>query len=794
MENNLNYLLSKKYDSTFSMNWIGTPDQFKTGNSLKLISDTTTGIKNFTSYNISTEGETENSYLKILFKYKNSSEECENWSDLIPIENISGISFLTESSFDLELHIFRVDDNMENQSPIIYLKNINLNGNYEYQITDSIAYLEPGNEIVLEPKDVYKVFSLEDFSIDGGNLLPGGYEIKYRFTQNNGRSFTEWEYLTTENLQTLRLSELRFASVQYLIKNTGTDSFFINDIILIGDFQNVSADYLKINRYGLREDCITMFQQNNVTGPNAFNKNAYTNGLSCYNGSDSAKSLQTNQDKSGYWNPYDADRIIELANLMGGHVSDIAGWTSTYCLADPDGNGTDEYLHEHQLKNIVDMQDVKIIIPENKFPNETIKITIWNLDLFDTFEVHIMKDIFKEQFGITKRPGQDDIIYICEVNRLFRVKHSQAFRDVMNASTYYKVVLEKYEDRKNVQFLDSDAEDLIKQLTNNTTQEEIFGKENKESEDKVANKKQTYTLSFDKLRTEKNNDIIYSQENLYQDNTIISKSHYNFKNITENDISINYSKLDTKLNKGENRSFISWFNFNCNYSSENYLSNDVFDSYNVTKNKVFPLLNNYDNEIGYRYWLEYDKVTFQINEKYYSLNYDFMTNIWYGLVINLNQKQRTINIDLYRRSYDIQITMFNKDSYEKITMVTENIIENSHELDNSAYTYIDAISDGFRPVMNNQDVVGVSTKDLIHESTITINEIMPVEFKHDNDLTLNGSNIKLTNIRIFDTIIKEESQGNLLKQYIIKDAQNLIMADNTEKQIVTTNYWNKNFK
>jgi len=793
MQNNLTYLLSKKYDMTFSMNWVGTqPNLFNVGDSQKLsTNDTTTGIKNFTSYDISTEEETTNSYLKILFKYKNSPENCENWSDLIPIENITGLTLNSSYTFDIELQVFRVDDSITGNIPSdIYLNYVKLYGDYEYTVTDSLALLLPGEETILEPIETYKVFDLEDYQINARNLKLGGYEIKYRFTQNNGRSYTEWENLTTENLKTLRLDELRFANVQYLIKNIGTDTFIINDITLIGDFQNVSADYIKVNRYGLREDCITFFQ-NTTVGINAFNKNALTNGLSCYQ--NPLTDLE-NKDKSGFWNPYDFDKIVGLANLFGGHVSDIAGWTSTYCLADPDGNGIDKYLHEHQLKNIIDMQDVKIIIPENKFPNETIKINIFNLDLFDTFEVHIMKDPFKEAFGITKRPGEDDIVYICESNRLFRVKHAQAFREVMNASTYYKVILEKYEDRKNIQFIDEDAKDLIDELTKNTSIDEILGIENEQDEDKISNKEQTYTLSFDKIRAEIHKDVLFENYNINQDNTTISKSQYDFKDVIGN-TAVDYLKTDPTLGKGNNRSFITWFNFNYKYTSENYLSNEVFDAYTPTKNAVFPLLYNYDTteKLGYRYWLEYDKLIFQINEKYFSLEYNFMTGIWYGIIINLNQKQGSISLDIYKRSYDIEITMFNKD-YEKITMTTEDTIENSHEQYNTGYTYTDAIADGYEPVKNIQNIYSVTDDNLTNVSSITYENIEPSEFSHDQSIKIIGSDIQYTNLRLFNDVIKEESQENLLKQFIIKDAQYLILSDNSSKQVITTNYWNKNFK
>ena len=68
------------------------------------------------------------------------------------------------------------------------------------------------------------------------------------------------------------------------------------------------------------------------------------------------------------------------------------------------------------------------------------------------------------------------------------------------------------------------------------------------------------------------------------------------------------------------------------------------------------------------------------------------------------------------------------------------------------------------------------------------------EFTHTENLNILGSNIKTTNIRILDDIIPEKSIINILKEYIITDEQNLILADNATKTLVTKTYFNKNFR
>ena len=160
--------------------------------------------------------------------------------------------------------------------------------------------------------------------------------------------------------------------------------------------------------------------------------------------------LENSNNTANMWNPYQFDKITSFANTLANQVSKIFGWTVDYHLTDPDSNGIDKYIHEYTLKNIVDMQKIKVVVPDNKFPIETLIVNQFNMDLFDTFEIHIIKDEFKNAFGITKRPSEDDIIYICEANMLFIVKHAQQLKSIMNSATYYKVILEKYEYKTNI--------------------------------------------------------------------------------------------------------------------------------------------------------------------------------------------------------------------------------------------------------------------------------------------------------------------------------------------------------
>jgi hypothetical protein len=292
-------------------------------------------------------------------------------------------------------------------------------------MTDSVVSLVESNKpIVLEPKDTYKVYKIDDFQVIIKGLIDeNDLDIKYRFTQDGGYNFTKWETLTKENLQytSSKLNDLRFAKIQYLItKNASSKTnIIIYDIILIGDFQNVTADNLKSNRYGLREDCITQISKKNdsATITNNLIYKGETNGLSCYSSNDNKKILAnlttTNNANDGLWNPYkQAPQVTQFFNFLANQTNGIFGWDVEYYKTDPDKNGIDFQLHEYGLFNVTQKDIIKIIVPENQFPDNTIQINQYDLDLFNTFEIHILKDVFKNSFGEEERPAKNDMIFI----------------------------------------------------------------------------------------------------------------------------------------------------------------------------------------------------------------------------------------------------------------------------------------------------------------------------------------------------------------------------------------------
>lgn len=829
----MNYLLSKKYDGTFTINFIGTDAlYYPTGNTLKIVTTgPIMGIKDIYLTGATISGVKSWQYLKIYFKYKNVPDseamKCGDcWSDLIPIENITGMTFSESVPFNIELYFYRVDDgpfDIYHPRTPIYVSNVILYGHYDQNYTDGSFVISGTTEsIILKPKDIYKIFSISDFQVIGsGNL--SNLDIKWRVTQTNGRTYSQWEPLTKENISTYRFDELRFAQVEFLVTPLTDDPepAFVNDIILIGDFQNVSANYLKSNKWGLRQDCLTSYIQstgvteicgmnvssndpnnpvnwNTVKPTNAplsdyqLNMDFYTQGLSCYsnqqnpnNNATPSTALNAQNQQSAengtFWQPYDINKINEYYNMLANQVSNIFGWNVDYHLTDPDRNGTDFILHEYQLKNIIDVQTIRVIVPENKFPENQPRMNTFNLDLFDKFEIHILKDEFKRKFGIQYRPSEDDIIFFCPLNRLYIVSSANIYRDVMNAGIYYKVLLEKYEQKANILNLSAESKFKLDTLTKNTTMDELFGPEIKEDSEKIANIDQFKPFTFDPMRFVVNNKVIRVRQDIWNGNINFATNHYNFKDVIGKQ-GVLFKKTDNLVNVSDNRSFTLWFNFN-NAWDELNPNRNAWKYYQVDQSINFSLLDNYDttNKKGYRIWYFKKEIIFQINESFFKLqNLSLLTNIWYGLVVILDNRQRIVEMKLYQRDNDYNITFVEPNSFQ---------IQTISWMDTTGYTSL--INSGFKPV-NNTELHNLDTTFKTIGETFYDN-FEPFSFGHEIDIQLIGSNIKYTNLRIFKDIIPTDEINNILNENIIRNAEKLILADNADKSIYTENFVNLNW-
>ena len=702
-------------------------------------------VSKFTKFTYDTLGTTDSRYLTTFYRISRDTHAWTQWMELKT--NITDFPLInTKDPLFIDIKWIRSGPSTVGS---IRLLEYNLEGSIERNESDGEATinLQTGQDIIITPPYIYKVFDITDIEvISKGDI--SGLDIKYRFSQDTGRSWSNWEPFTKENMTTVRINPVRFFQIEYLVTNNSSSSVKVYDINLIGDFQNVTKDYYKTNLFGIRDCCTSNLLGNNggsAVDSNgniildkdgkpvpALNTSGNIGSAACDTGI-GRQAQMTADEKAKLFNPYQQTAAVNLLNKMSNDAQQVFGFRVEYFLTDPDKKGQDSTLHEYQLFNVVCSNEIKVSVEGNNFPDSQIVMNQFDLNLFETMEVHITKENFKAVFGPHRRPSKEDFLWFCDVNRMYQVDHTQQFRGFNNTAIYYKLILKKYTQKANVQAGTQQIQDKIKQLTKNSTIDELFGVENNQDKAAVANKDQFKPLTKDPIRLEYLATI--DKELIENSSTIISKSNYDLSSVKYQTSAVKYNSLDSVLKVSDNIGFTIWFSIN------NYVVNESLNFFNY-----------YDttNNLGWKVNLLNDNINVTLNSSTYSFNLTGATisntigldeETWYCYVLNIDQRQRKMSQYIYKRD-----------------------IDNEEDGANSTSTILRSVYE------NEQDMT-------------------PVEFELENIYgEILGSDMKLTNVRLFVDVIPKDNHNKILNQYIIRDdSQFMVFADNATTRLYLPN-------
>jgi hypothetical protein len=232
------------------------------------------------------------------------------------------------------------------------------------------------------------------------------------------------------------------------------------------------------------------------------------------------------------FNPYAVNRAINLYQDLSFMVNNVFGLEVNYYSVQPQARGKDVMLREYTIFNVVDEKCVKVMVPQNQFPDNKINFDPFGLQFEDPFEIQIDKKYFELIFGRGSQPRRRDIIYFPLTNRVYEINSTYLFRDFMNSPVYFKIELRKYNPKSNTYFQDPAYKEELDGITLNST--ELFGEEVRAEELKAAKPQQYATtitqMSQDPIRSYiyKDLDIIgYDLNNNY---TIVLNNYYDLSN------------------------------------------------------------------------------------------------------------------------------------------------------------------------------------------------------------------------------------------------------------------------
>ena len=231
--------------------------------------------------------------------------------------------------------------------------------------------------------------------------------------------------------------------------------------------------------------------------------NVFAPGVKCSN--ETYNSIIANRDPS--FRPYEVDSAINMFKDLSFFTNQIYGHQVVYFRTLPESDSGDYVFKEWTLYKNVDRKCVKVVVPENKFPENTPKYTEFGLDFQMPFEVHIDHRYFQSIFGACSEPRKRDFLYFPLVNRMYEIQGSYLSRGFMMEPIFWKVQLKKFSPNIDMLLTDASRSFLDNVIVN---AEQLFGAE-VEKDIKDSTMPEQYkkiTTTFDSSRKAIHPDVI----------------------------------------------------------------------------------------------------------------------------------------------------------------------------------------------------------------------------------------------------------------------------------------------
>lgn len=653
---------------------------------------------------------------EIAWSYDNVN--FEQWRNLATTD--LSTAYVNQSGSDVWFKM-RYTKTDAGSSPV-YVRAAEIVGERTIQGANTAITIKDNSPVILEPEDIFKVFSLTAIEITASGIDNNTFiNVMVRTSTNSGRTWTEWIEVTDANISSIRFEPLRFTKFQFSIMKSGEGVVDLLDIELVGDFQNVSANYKTTSRLGLRSDCSSGGIVDPLAGSSSSGPSNNPGGKyevirwQCDECVDAPK-----------YDPYKSVQgIMPFYEYLSNQVNSIYGHEVEYFLTDPDGNGDDSFIHEYQLYNTVKAAKLKVSVPDNTFPDNQIKFNLFDLDLFDSFEVHMPAAQFRQAFGIEKRPAKEDYLFMCKTNRMYKVEHVTFNRMAFNSTIFYKLVLTHYNQAASKQVLDAGVQASHDKLLSNTTLESILGIVNGEEAKDVTQPIQRAEITENTIVVDRNKYTDIVTQDLVNSTVVVSKSAYKLTTQkTDIGMSVSYGNIDGKWNAASNRTLNMWVSFS-----------------DYDPAQVYNLFDNHDGNNGYKLVYTGGTLTYTINDDYYTLNFSPVNDSWYCISVITDQVKNTIKMKVFSRTSESEPSRIKNSN---LKLVASNIYEN----------LVDPLPDHTFDINKN---AGIGT--CVHDKK---------------------ANYYITNVRLFKCAVPDDRINVIMNQNIATDGSLLIMADNAE--------------
>ena len=238
------------------------------------------------------------------------------------------------------------------------------------------------------------------------------------------------------------------------------------------------------------------------------------------------------------WEPYKLNKAIRLYKDLNLMVNSLFGHQASYYRVLPQGRSKDVFLMEYSLFSHDLPQCLKIVVPNNEFPDNKLNMGPFGVDFEIPFEVHIDREYYQKIFGDGSGPQKRDVIFFPNTNRAYEIQSSYLFRDFMNEPLYFKISLVKWLPKTNVE----QTEEVDSLESFSASAGRLFSDLIEDDELKTTNPQQ-YNVAYstsDPVRSYIDQNQIINNEDLLNYYTKVSENSYRLQStLNSNMIKVN---------------------------------------------------------------------------------------------------------------------------------------------------------------------------------------------------------------------------------------------------------------
>ena len=319
------------------------------------------------------------------------------------------------------------------------------------------------------------------------------------------------------------------------------------------------------------------------------------------------------------FNPYGVNRALNMYQDLSLMVNNVFGLDINYYSVQPQARGKDVVLKEYTIFDVVDEKCIKVLVPQNQFPDNKINFDPFGLQFEEPFEIQIDRRYFESIFGKGSQPRKRDIIYFPLTNRIYQINSTYLFRDFMNAPVYFKIELKKYTPRSNTYFQDPAYKEELDGISLTTA--DLFGEE-VQAEELKSSKPQQYAttitqLDQDPIRSYVYKDLSIIEYDLNNNWTIVLNNYYDLYQAFADDSEFGYDprryrnairyKVLPKADPTTELAYTCWFSLK-NFYDNQQLARRSYPVMNLTlESSTSSLLyfNSYPRKHNLQVWESY---------------------------------------------------------------------------------------------------------------------------------------------------------------------------------------------